>query len=82
MGMKCFSMSWGECASATALSDSTALSLTTVSSTVARLSSGGCVCVCVCVCVCPGVGVSGRGKSSISETDKGQAVVPWALSTH
>ena len=36
----------------------------------------------VWVCVCPGVGVSGRGKSSISETDKGQTVVPWALSTH
>ena len=42
MGMKCFSMSSGEWASATALSDSTALSRTTVSSTVARLSSGGC----------------------------------------
>ena len=41
MGMKCSSMSFGEWASATALRDSTALSLTTVSSTVARLSSGG-----------------------------------------
>ena len=41
MGMKCFSMSSGEWASATDLRLSTALSLTTVSSTVARLSSGG-----------------------------------------
>ena len=52
MGRKCFSMSPGEWTSATALRDSTALSRTTVSSTVARLSSGGWVCVYVCVCVC------------------------------
>ena len=40
-GTKWFSRSLGECCAAIFLSESTALSLTTVSSTVARLSSGG-----------------------------------------
>lgn len=39
-GTKCCSRSWGVCRAATCLRLSTALSLTTVSSTVARLSSG------------------------------------------
>lgn len=40
-GTKCASKSWGLCCCATARNDSTALSLTTVSSTVAKDSKGG-----------------------------------------